>query len=149
MDPVSVIGLGASIIGITDVVTRTLSALRQLQQRWKTADVTVGLLVSQLTTLKAALNQISDWVNQRLEGAIQHHQLVMDLESSMQSCNLLVSLMDSYISELNFDEKNSLVFESRAKAVLQAGQVKECVSHLNNQATALNLLLTALNWSYA
>ncbi len=149
MDPVSVIGLGASIVGIIDVVTRTLTSLRQLQQRWKKADLTVGLLVSQLTTLKAALNQISDWVNQRLEGAIQHHQLVIDLESSMESCNMLVSLMDGSISELNFDEKNSLVFESRAKAVLQDAQVKECVSHLHNQAMALNLLLTAINWSYA
>ena len=56
--------------------------------------MTVSLLVAQLTTLKAALNQISDWVSQRLKSEVQHHQLVMDLESSMQSCNLFASLMD-------------------------------------------------------
>ena len=146
MDPVSIIGLGAAVIGTTDVVTRAIASLRRLQQQWKSADMTVGLLVSQLTALKAALSQISCWIDQSFEGEIQYHQLVMDLQLSVQSCTFLVSLMDGRLSELNFDETNCLVFESRAKAVLQDGQIKECVSHLNNQSTALNLLLTALNW---
>ena len=60
MEPISAIGLGASVIGTLDIVTRTTSALRQLQQRWKSADMTVSLLVAELTTLKAVLNQISD-----------------------------------------------------------------------------------------
>ena len=50
----------------------------------------------------------------------------------MQSCNLLVSLMDGYMSQLNFDESNNFVFESRVKAV-------------SHQSIALNLLLKALN----
>ena len=70
---------------------------------------------------------------------------MIDLESSMQSCNLLVSLVDGYISQLNFDESNNLVFESRAKAVLRDSQVNECVNHLSHQSISLNLLLTALN----
>jgi len=146
MEPVSAIALGASVIGIFDVVTRTISALRKLQQRWISANMTVGALLGQLSTLKAALGQIAKWIETSLVDSIQHHQLVIDLGASLDSCSILVSVMDGYLSELDWDESNSLTFESKTRSVLQDGSMKECISHLSHQSIALNLLLTALNW---
>ena len=145
MDPVSAIGLAGSIVGIIDVAARSISALRALQQRWKVADLTISLLISQLTTLRAALNQIKEWISTSLD-ASYHYQLVMDLGASLESCETLLLFIDGQLTQLDWDDSNTLSFESKIKAVLQDKTVRECATHLANQSTALNLLLTALNW---
>ena len=145
MDPVSAIGLAGSILGIIDVATRSIGALRALQQRWEMADLTISLLISQLSTLKAALSQIEGWISTNLN-AIQHYQLVMDLGASLESCETLLLFIDGTLSHLALNDSNPLSLESRIKAVLQDKTVKECATHLANQSTALNLLLTAMNW---
>ncbi|KAK4690330.1 hypothetical protein P7C71_g6437, partial [Lecanoromycetidae sp. Uapishka_2] len=145
-DPVTAIGLGASVIGTIDVVTRTISGLRKLQQRWKSADMTVSLLLGQLSTLKAALDQISSWISNSLDGVPENYQMVIDLEMSLDSCNILVSVMDTYVSELDRDKDDRLTFEGKMNAMLQDSSIKECANHLSHQCMALNLLLTALNW---
>ena len=146
MDGLSAISLAGSIVGIVDVATRSISALRKIQERWKAADLTVSVLIGQLTTLKAALNQISQWVSMRLTGSSQHHQLVIDLEAAIQSCRLLILLLDEHLNKLEWNASHRLDFESRVKTVLQDCNIKECANHLSNQSVALNLLLTALNW---
>ena len=145
MDPVSVIGLASSVVGIVEVAIRSISALRALQQRWKAADLTISLLISQLTTLKAALSQIEEWISSS-PNAIQHYQLVMDLGASLESCETLLLFIEGQLTRLDWNDSNTLSFESKIKAVLQDKTVKECATHLANQSTALNLLLTALNW---
>lgn len=145
MDPVSAIGLAGSIVGIIDVATRTISALRALQQRWRVADLTISLLISQLTTLRAALNQIEEWISASLN-PIEHYQLVMDLEASLESCETLLLFIDGQLSHLDWKDSNGLSIESKMRVALQDKVVKECATHLANQSTALNLLLTALNW---
>lgn len=144
MDPVSAIGLASSLLGIIDVAARSISALRALQQRWKVADLTISLVISQLTTLKAALNQIKEWISTSLN-SIQHYQLVMDLGASLESCETLLHFIDGQLSHLDFNDSNDLSIESKIKVALQDKAVKECATHLANQSTALNLLLTALN----
>lgn len=145
MDAVSAIGLAGSIVGIIEVAARTVSTLRALQQRWKTADLTISLLISQMTTLKAALSQIEDWISTSLS-LIQHHQLVMDLEASLESCETLLLFIDGQMSHFELNDSNALFLESKIKAVLQDNTVKECATHLAHQSTALNLLLTVLSW---
>ena len=143
MEPFSVTGLTGSFV---DVVVRTLSALRRLQNRWKSADLIVAPPIGQLTTSRAALDQISDWVSRRLEGVPRHQQLVIDLEASMESCKSLVTFIDDYTSFLEWNDSNTLSFESKANAVLQNSSVKEFRNCMTNQGVALNLLLTAMNW---
>ena len=146
MDPVSAIGLAGSVIGIIDVAAKSISSLRKLQERWKAADLTISLLVGQLTTLKAALEQISAWISRSLDGNEQHHQLVLSFETTMQSCKLLLHVLDGQLSELEWDASHKLDFESRVKAVLEDCTLKEYANHLSHQYVAMNLLLTALNW---
>lgn len=117
MDPVSVLGLAGSIVGIIEVAARSIVALRALQQRWKTADLTINVLISQLTTLKAALSQIKEWISNSLS-ASQHYQLVMDLGASLASCDTLRLFIDGQLSHLNRNDSNALDFESKIKAVL-------------------------------
>ena len=146
MEPLSVIGAASSIISIVDIATRCISSLRSLQQQWKGADITVSLLVGQLTTLKTALDQIYEWMTTILDGESQHHQLVMDLDASLKSCKLLVSFIDGHITSLKRDNTNRLIFTSKAKTMWKDSGIQGCANHLHHQTTALNLLLTAVNW---
>ena len=140
------IGLAGSIIGAIDVVVRTISALHRLQDRWRTADLTVTQIIGQLTSLKAALDLISNWISSKCEGLPQHQQLVKDLDVSITCCKTLVSFMDEYISCLEWDASNDLTFQSKVKTLLQDSRIKECQNFLTNQGIALNLLLTVMNW---
>ena len=146
MDPVSVMGVVGSVVNMVDVVTRGLKALRSMQQKWKMADMTVTLLLGHMATLKAALNQISDWISSNLRPMPQHHQLVIDLSLSLDSCNVLVAFMNNHLADLDLGHAGSLTLQSRVRAILQDQSMKDCLNHLGHQACALNLLLTALNW---
>ena len=146
MEPISIIGLAGSVVGIVDVMTKSIVALKNLQSRWQIADWTITLIIGHLTTLKAALNHISQWISTDLAAEPQHYQLVLDLGDALSSCKALVLYIDSRLCKLEWDQDNSLTFQSRLRAVLNDGGVKDCVNHLNNQSNALNLLLTALSW---
>ena len=146
MDPVSIIGLAGSVLGIVDVMTKSIAALKNLQTQWQVVDWTITSIIGHLTTLKAALNQISQWISTDLAAKPQHYQLVLDLGDALGSCKALILYIDSYLCKLEWNEDSSLTFQSRLRAVLNDGGVKDCVNHLNNQSNALNLLLTALNW---
>ena len=146
MDPVSVIGVVGSVVNMVDVVSRSLTALHSLQQKWKIADITITLLLGHMATLKAAMNQISDWVSSDLRLVPQHHQLVIDLSMSLDSCKVLLAFMNNRLIDLELNQAGSLTLQSRVRAILQDQSMKDCLNHLSHQANALNLLLTALNW---
>lgn len=146
MDPVSAIGLAGSVVSIVGAVTGMIKFLHELRQHWKDADLTVVLLISQLTTLKAALNHIADWISLSLSDVPQYHQLIIDLEESLNSCNVLITFMDHHISKLAWTEDKALNYESKVRVVLEDKATKDCLDHLNNQTNALNLLLTVFNW---
>ena len=149
MDPLSVLGAAGAVVGIIDVATRSINSLRRLQQQWSGADLTVSLLVGQLNTLNAALNQISEWMSTSLETVPQHHQLTIDLDASLESCKTLILFIDSHLSRLEWDDTNTLSLESKFRALLKDQSITDCVNHLHGQIAALNLLLTALNWLVA
>ena len=145
MDPVSLIGLAGSIVNIVDVAAKSINALRDLQQRYKAADLTVNSLIGQLYTLKTALSRIEAWMCSSLSREPQHGQLVTDLSVSLDCCRTLVTFMHEHLLRLDWTDTNELTLASKVKAVFHDGEVKELASHLDRQTGALTLLLTALN----
>ena len=147
MDPVSIIGLAGSIVNIVDVIAKTIKTLRDLQQRWKAADWTTKSLISQLSTVRTALNQIQQWMASNHKGKIPDDQLVLELGESLDCCRTLVTFMnEQLLLYLKWTESNDLTSMSKMKTILHDGEVKECATHLHRQSSALTLLLTALNW---
>ena len=146
MEPLSILGAASSIVSIIDIASRCISSLHALQQRWKDADITVALIMGQISTLKAALEQISQWMHTDADTLLSHYQLVMDLELALHSSRLSITFIHDHVTTLMRDKYNELTFRSKARAMAQDNMVQQCVKHLNNQTVALNLLLTALNW---
>ena len=145
MDPVSITGLAASIVGIIDIIGRTVDSLSGIYSRWKHANLTVMLMISQLSTVKAALNEIGEWISSDPAAETAHHQLVIDLRQSVNSCHLIVAFINHHISKFDWRETDDLTFKSKLRILLQDNATKDSLGALNSQVNALDLLLTACN----
>ena len=146
MDPATVIGLAGAIANIVDVISRTVTSLRALHHRWKDADMTILNLMSQLTSLRAALNKISEWISSDLVDVPQHYQLVLDLEDSITCCRMLVGAMDDQISKVNWTDRYSMDINSKIRVVFEGKASEDFQKFIPRQTSALTLLLTACNW---
>lgn len=143
-DPISIIGAASTLEGIIYILTRTVCTLRDLHNQWKQADFTLVNLISQLTALHAELDRIQEWINSlTIE---PHHLLVMDLEVLISCCRMLISKLDSYVSELHRNAGTNLDFESKMKLVVKSGTLRDLQKMVERQTIAVTLLLTACNW---
>ena len=146
MDLVTIIGLAASAVNIVDIITKCLITLKNLQSQWQSADWTVTAIIGQLTTLKTALSQISDWIATDLATVPQHYQLVLDLEEALGSCKTLILFIDGHLSRLEWKHDDSLTYQSRLRATLCDKNIQDTINHLHHQSSTFTLLLTALSW---
>jgi hypothetical protein len=146
-DPVSIIGAASSILGIVEVLCKSISTLHELHSRWNEADFTFINLVSQLTALKAALYKLQEWIDSDM--ADLHHQLVIDLGVSITCCRMVVGKIDTHLSAMDQGEGNTLGVESKIKLVFKSGELEDLQKILERQTNALTLLLTACNWCAA
>jgi hypothetical protein len=149
MDPVSITGLAASILTIIEITKKIFKTLQKFRERWKETDLEVLLLETQVTTLEAALDQIHKWISSNLDSKPCDYQLYMTLESSLRSCQLLISHLDHYTSTLDRREDDTLDWRNKLAVVSENPDLKRYLELLNNQTSALNLLLTALSWFVA
>ncbi|KAE9973864.1 hypothetical protein EG328_004194 [Venturia inaequalis] len=142
METSSVTGLAGSCGNIIELAAKCLDRLYEAHKRFQTANFTTTILISNLSTLKAALAQIERWMSMDTLNA-QHYQMIMDVDATLASCHLLLGLMDERISKLGWDSKNVLKSVSKAKVVMEERATQDCITHLSHQCSALNLLLTA------
>jgi hypothetical protein len=145
MDSLTIIGTASSVANVVELLGKTISVLRDFYVRWKDAEFVVLNLISQLTVLRAALSKIRDWIDADLREP-QHHQLVMDLDTCLKYCKLLVSKIDSQVSELMRTPDDRLVMMSRMKVVFESKANEDLQKLIERQTGALTLLLTAFNW---
>jgi hypothetical protein len=138
--------LAGTCVKIIELTANCVLRLRAAQKRYQTADLTITLLLSHLSTLKAALSQIQIWVASHSFLSTQNYQLIMDVDAALTCCHLLLGVLDERISELNWDSEDELDFTSKARVILNHKVTKECIGHLSHQTIALNLLLTAFQW---
>lgn len=94
METVSIVGVAGSIVGVIDVISRSLNCLLGIHTKYKRVSLTITLLIGQLSTLKAALNEILAWTNKNLVTAPQHERLVLDFQVSLNGCRVLMQILD-------------------------------------------------------
>ena len=146
MDPLTIVGVAGAIVGVIDVITRSVRSLCNLQTKFKGSDLTISLLIGQLSTLKAALYQINEWIDTSLVTVQQRQRVVLDLNASLESCKVVIQLLDDRVSHFEKINDNAMCIQSRVLYLWEQTGITEYLNHLNNQTVALNLLLTALQW---
>ncbi|KAM0317878.1 hypothetical protein ACHAO8_002132 [Botrytis cinerea] len=143
MDPVSIFGLTGSVLTAGKVVMNLIASLNTLKSKYESADLMAILLIGQLTTIKTALNEVSNWIATSLHGFDKHDQLIINLESSLESCHVFILMLDNRIIQLDrtgIDRK----LKRKTKLHWNESEIKELNSHLNSQVNALHLLLIAV-----
>lgn len=138
-----VIGTVGAIVGIIDVASRIISALADTRRRFGEANLTIQLLSGQIATVKAALQQIHGLVSENLQDD-QHFDFIMNLDTAVSCCNLLIRILDDQISKLVCgSDGDDATFRSKMTIVLESTGTEACLQRLDRQIAALNLLITA------
>lgn len=140
-DPLTFIGAAASCMSIVELLGKSISKAHKLITQWKDADLEFYSLVAQLVCLKAALDKIKAWTESDV--ATSHHQLIMDLDSSVACCGVLVSKIDAFLSELARKPGQALNVSAKGKLLLGNRSLDDTQKMLERQTNALNLLLNA------
>ena len=141
-----VVGTAGAIVGILDVVTRSILKLAEIRKRYKNVSLTVELLSGRLVTVKAALEQIHGFANDALRGQEQHYQLVISLDAAVRCCRSLLEVIDADLSRLQYHDDDVLTTESKVRIILESGGITECLTRLDHQVNALNLVVVAFQW---
>lgn len=145
MDPVSAIGFVSAIAGIVDLIAKGVLSLSDFQSRYRIVDLKVSLLIGQLSTLKAALTQVGQLV-QDVACVPRDRQLVSDLSNSLASLETIIIALDSRLSHLQHNTVDRLSNWQRLNFVWDEQTMRDYLSLLDHQVNALMLLLTALQW---
>jgi hypothetical protein len=61
-DPLTIIGTVASVGAIIDLLSKSISTIRELQAQWQDADLASLSLGSQMGVLRVALTKIQEWI---------------------------------------------------------------------------------------
>lgn len=132
------LGATASILGVVDILTRSLLKLRELQQKLKDADLTLVTLIGELTATKAALKQLHNCVVEHAH-IEQHYDLIMDFEASLAACQLLVNVIDAKLSAFDFTRPTSTLL-NKLRAIITDGEMTDYLGRLGRTLSALNIV---------
>ena len=146
MDPVSVIGLLSALAQLVDMTCNVTLGLNGIRSKYKSADLTIDLLIGQLTTLKAALGQITQWVSTSLTDLSSQGQLVEDLNTSTEGCRILMLVLEHYVEEQVRRGSEAMGVIRKVKYLFDEKTIGGYCEQLRNQVEALHLLLTAFHW---
>jgi hypothetical protein len=137
------LGAAGAIVGIIDVVARSIFTLAEIRRQFKDAELTICLLSGQLTAVQVAVKQIQGLLNSDRES---HYLLTLNLDVSIKCCKLLIEKIDEQLQNVSRkDGENHTTFGNRAKMVLESKGIEECLTRLDRQINALNLIITTLN----
>ncbi|KAH7073859.1 hypothetical protein BKA63DRAFT_576174 [Paraphoma chrysanthemicola] len=142
-EALAIVGTIGAVCNIVDVISKTTVLIEDIRSRWKTADLALLSLASQLTALRAALTEIHRWLERNTNGI--HHQLTMDLDVSLSCCKLLTSELETCFSQLNANDNLQLSVSDKMKFVLRGQGATDIQKYIEHQTNSLALLLTACN----
>jgi len=137
------IAAAASVVGLVSSIARVATTLNNLQQRYSLAALNIAFITSSLWTTKAALEAIGAWRATSTDTSESSQQLDVDLEVSLQSCALLVAIIERKLVEMKLDQPT---FMDKARFLALDAIYKDYASNLDAQIRALHLLLTIFQW---
>ena len=114
MEFASILGVAASISSIVELSTACVKSLLELRAAYRSSELHVQVAVAQLSTLNAALTQISTW--RCPSNNFIPSNLEADLNVSLHSCKLLMEGLSQHLSALRLDRTDKFGFKEQASA---------------------------------
>ena len=134
------IGAVASVTGLLSSIAHLATTLSSLKERYDYTALNITIITSSLFTIKAALEAIED---SRKGETSRSSQIYLDLEVFLQSCALLVAVIERKLAETNLIRPN---FWDEVQFVSLDAIYKDFISSLDGQIRALHLLLIIFQW---
>ncbi len=128
--------------GIIGAITKTVQNLYDAQVRYEGADLSIRLLITELTTIKASLIEIEDWAKNSLGSHPRQRELLEGFRVSLEGCEVAMRVLAEEVAELV--SKNP--FKRRAQYVWNEDGMRDHQDRLRSQVAALQLLLQAARW---
>jgi ankyrin repeat protein len=141
MDPLSIIGGFAATAQIAGGIVQMIKNLNDARIRFKAADTTIKLLVSELLSVKAAVGQIEDWAKYNSGESAMPLELVEAFKVSFEACHLAMEILAGEVVALV--SRNP--FLARAGIAWNEATMKEHADRLRSQVSALQLLIQAVH----
>lgn len=142
-DPLSIIGTAGAIANIIDVLVKTITTVCDMRQAWKVADLSLFAFESQLNLLKFSLCEIQKWTESRSNE--QSHQLVMQVDSCVTCCRLLIGKIDGEVSQFQKTVAGDLELGSKLSFLFKTKGMEQIQRMVDQQTHTLTLLLSACN----
>jgi len=145
MDPISFLGALSAAGTIVAAITKCAHTLAQLRSRFQEADITLRLLLAELSAVKAALVQVEDWANYNSTNGPVQEELAIGFSDSLEGCQLAMDLLGEEVTRLATCFANSEDdFGARMRTVWNESSMKDHQQRLHGQIAALQLLLQAV-----
>ena len=141
MDPM---GLAAGVVSILDVTTRCISKLRDLQKRFKEAEMTIRSLSGLLVTVSACLRELHALLSE-VEGDC-YYQLKMDLENGVGDVHVIIRFIEDDLMRFELHPDNSLSVAAKLRVAFADSGSQSYVVCLGHHINALNLLVNIFKW---
>ncbi len=128
----------SSIVTLVSTITNLAKQLNEVRESYNSVALNTTLVVSQLSTIKAALEALHDWRTNDQENTDHSKQLDKDLGLSLSCCAILITVIDGKLGESGYTPG----MKQKIKYVWLEDILKEYLSNLEGQVRALQLLLT-------
>lgn len=153
MDPVTLVGVVASSIQIAQFIGGTVQNLRTLKGKFQEADITIRSLINQLSTVKAAVLQISEWAEFNFDDSPKEKAFTDGLNVALDGCKEAMDVLSAEVDDLMAGTgapavgiPTTLGMRIKVRAVWSEVSMKTHQERLFLQVQALQLLLTAGQW---
>ncbi|KAF2404845.1 HCP-like protein [Trichodelitschia bisporula] len=150
MDPVTAIGLAASVLQIGAACVKTIHSLDQLKRKYSTAPNSIDALQSEVVIIKASLLHIQELFQPNTNTQAVLHakpELSLALDSALAGCKLVFDCLDKDI-ETFLPSTNSSTdrfgLRRRTSFLLKHDTFKGYLAQIHGHQNALSLLIQGL-----
>ncbi|KAF2233885.1 hypothetical protein EV356DRAFT_191666 [Viridothelium virens] len=146
MDPASIVGIIGSVVGIADVVTRSIKRLSTLKTKYRDSPFLVSNLIGQLCTIQVALDQLSSWTHRDLLSDPRYAILAGHVDNSLSCFGPLMMSLQEHLDKLDTSGDDHMGLTKKISFLWTEKDLVDYVTLLNHQVNALTLLLQAIQW---
>jgi hypothetical protein len=141
MEPVSILALINTCLGITTRIGSITKQLCTLKEKYKQVERKVLLFETQLSAISTAATGLSEW----LERAGTHDESIrQELKRSLDACEIMILVIAEYLDKVQM-QANKMTLWNKARFLRDESTIMEYEGMLRGQVQALSLLLHILS----
>ncbi|KAI0424847.1 hypothetical protein F5Y09DRAFT_125613 [Xylaria sp. FL1042] len=144
MDPITIVSLAASAGSLVSQIIKAKSALSELHEKFKTAQLAVSSLIAQLSALEASTSELEAILKDREKSLWPARSLQASLNQSLSSCGDVIQYLLERLAELTGAKPagGRLGRFTRARFALNESELAPMKEALRDQVQAIQLLIT-------